>query len=275
MELQAIAGEYQGYRIIPRKREELPIDNPTALEKIFEELSPAYCVNAAAYTAVDRAEDPAEREKLFRINALATHELAACCDSAGTKLIHISTDYVFDGSKKEPYKEEDETLPLNIYGRSKLEGEELAMSFGEAVILRTSWVYSSFGKNFLKTMLRLMKEKKEISVVNDQFGTPTYARDLAHAVMGIIGHKKWIPGIYHYTNRGVTTWFEFAGLIRDLVNSECIIHPIPTSQYPTPAQRPAWSVLDTSKITRTFGIQPRDWQEAARECVEKLGIYNV
>jgi dTDP-4-dehydrorhamnose reductase len=271
MELQAIAEEYPRYRFIPKKRGELPIDNPVELEKVFEEVSPAYCINAAAYTAVDKAEELAEREKVFGVNAAAVHSLASCCDRFGTKLIHISTDYVFDGSGNEPYKEDDDTAPLNIYGRSKREGEELALSFGNAVILRTSWVYSSFGKNFLKTMIRLMSERKEISVVNDQFGTPTYARDIAHAVMKITVHKEWIPGIYHFTNHGVTTWFEFAGFIRELINSDCIIHPISTAQYPTPAKRPAWSVLDTTRITETFGIVPRDWQEGVRECVERMG----
>jgi dTDP-4-dehydrorhamnose reductase len=266
-ELFELSSRFPRYKFIFKNRADLPIDQPEALERVFEEVSPAYCINTAAYTAVDKAEDPDERDTVFAINADAVRNLAACCSSFGTRFLHISSDYVFDGKKKLPYTEEDETNPLGVYGDSKLKGEEFAFSYPLAAVIRTSWVYSSFGKNFVKTMIRLMKEKKEISVVNDQFGSPTYAADIAEALMKMIGFPEWRPGLFHFTNRGVTTWFEFAGLIRDMIGSECEVHPITTAQYPTAATRPAWSVLDNSKFHKTFGFYGRDWQQALGDCI--------
>ncbi len=269
-ELQELAPRYPRFKFIFRNREEMSIEQVGNIENVFEELSPKYCINAAAYTAVDKAEDPNEREKVYAVNARAVSELATVCNKFGTKLLHISTDYVFDGKKREPYTEEDEVNPTGIYGDSKRKGEEYALLNPLATVVRTSWVYSAYGKNFVKTMLRLMKEKEEINVVNDQFGAPTYAADLAEALMKMIAHKPWQPGLFHFTNRGVTNWFEFAGLIRDLSGSSCKIIPIPTEQYPTPAKRPAWSVLDNSRFDRVFGFPGRDWQIALEECIQKI-----
>jgi dTDP-4-dehydrorhamnose reductase len=271
-ELQELSPKYSRYKFIFKNREELPIDQPGAIERVFGEISPAYCINAAAYTAVDRAEDPGEKAAVYSINADGVQALAACCSSFGTRLLHISTDYVFDGEKRIPYTEEDEVNPLGVYGDSKRKGEELALSYPLAAVVRTSWVYSSFGKNFVKTMLRLMQERKEISVVNDQFGSPTYAADIAEALMKMIGTDSWDPGIYHFTNRGVTTWFEFAGLIRDMTGSECDVLPISTAQYPTAATRPAWSVLDNTKFNEAFGYYGRNWQDALGDCLRKLNV---
>lgn len=269
-ELCELEDTHSRYKFIFKTKEDLSIDQPGAINRVFEELTPAFCINAAAYTVVDRAENADQLKHVYAINAEAVHELADSCNKFGTKLLQVSTDYVFDGKNRMPYKEEDETNPLNVYGASKLKGEEFALSYGNSIVLRTSWVYSSYGKNFVKTMIRLMKERKEISVVNDQFGSPTYARDTANAIMKMIGSPNWEPGIFHFTNHGVTTWYEFAGLIREMTGSESIIHPITTAQYPTPATRPAWSVLDTAKISRVFGIHPRNWQDALGECLEKL-----
>jgi dTDP-4-dehydrorhamnose reductase len=269
-ELQELAPRYPRYKFIFRTREEMSIEQAGNIENVFEDLSPKYCINAAAYTAVDKAEDPNEREKVYSVNSRAVNELATVCNKFGTKLLQISTDYVFDGKKREPYTEEDEVNPVGIYGDSKLKGEEFALVNPLAVVLRTSWVYSSYGKNFVKTMLRLMKEKEEIRVVNDQFGSPTYAADIAEALMKMIGHKPWQPGLFHFTNHGVTNWFEFAGLIRDLSGSACKVLPISTAEYPTPAKRPAWSVLDNSKFNRVFDHAGRDWQMALEDCIRKI-----
>jgi dTDP-4-dehydrorhamnose reductase len=160
--------------------------------------------------------------------------------------------------------------PLGIYGHSKLLGEENALAYHDSIVVRTSWVFSSYGKNFVRTMMRLMKEKNEIRVVNDQFGCPTYAADLADALMKIIGNRQWRPGLYHFTNHGVTTWFEFAGMIREMTGSQCMIHPISTEDYPTPATRPRWSVLDHSKFSAAYDCAPRSWQDALSDCLSKL-----
>ena len=269
-ELRALAPLLSRYKFVFKDREELSIDQPGSMTRVFEDLSPTYCINAAAYTAVDRAEDPGERDNVYAVNAEAVQLLAAYCERCGTRLIHVSTDYVFDGEKKEPYTEDDAVNPMNVYGHSKLLGERYALAYHDGAVLRTSWVYSSYGRNFVKTMIGLMKERSELNVVNDQFGSPTYAADLARAIFKMIEAPVWHPGLYQFTNHGVTTWFEFAGLIRELIGSHCEIHPVPTSAYPTPAKRPRWSVLDNSHFTETFGYQARSWQEALHECLDRL-----
>lgn len=208
------------------------------------------------------------------INAEAAGVLATVCKEYHTKFIHLSTDYVFDGLGTTPYKENGITNPQNVYGASKLEGEKLAVQFDpRTVIIRTSWLYSTFGKNFVKTMLRLMAEKNEISIVNDQTGSPTYAADLARALLQVIASGKWKPGTYHYSNEGAITWFDFAVAIKEMTNSKCSIRPIPTAGYETPAKRPVYSVLDTSKITAVYGIQIKYWKDSLRECLSgKLSI---
>jgi dTDP-4-dehydrorhamnose reductase len=208
------------------------------------------------------------------INAEAVGELANVCYNHQTKLIHISTDYVYDGTVHNPLKENNPVGPINIYGESKLKGEELALEKNpSAIVIRTSWVYSAFGNNFVKTMMRLFKEKSEINVISDQFGSPTYAADLAAVILNFIEQTeqgKDFSGIVNYSNSGVTTWYEFAEEIKSLVNSNCKINPIPTSSYPTPAKRPLYSVLDTSKIKELLQIEIPSWKESLKECVHIL-----
>jgi dTDP-4-dehydrorhamnose reductase len=227
-------------------------------------------VNCAAYTAVDKAES--EPQLAMQINGEAVGILAKTCKENETKLIHLSTDYVFDGTSNQPYTEEDEPNPLNVYGNSKLKGEKLSLEFHpDTVILRTSWVYSSFGKNFVKTMIKLMKEKESVSVVSDQIGSPTYASDLAEVVLGIVSSEKFQPGIYHFTNDGILSWYEFAVRIKVLIERHCHVIPIPTSAYPTPAKRPPYSVLNKEKIKSTYGVELKPWQESLERCIRLMG----
>jgi dTDP-4-dehydrorhamnose reductase len=248
-------------------REVLPLDNPQSVRALFEADRPAYCINCAAYTAVDKAES--DKETAFRVNGDAVGDLASICKEYNTRLIHISTDYVFDGNSATPLKETDPTGPVNIYGASKLRGEQLAMQRHPdgTVILRTSWVYSEFGSNFVKTMIRLMKEKESIRVVDDQIGSPTYAADLAGTILQIAGSGKFIPGIYHYSNEGEISWYQFALAIKELTGSACRVDPLPSAQYPTPAARPHYSLLDKTLIRQTYGIKIPAWRDSLRRCI--------
>ena len=252
--------------------DELDITSFDSITHYFAGHSVDFCVNCAAYTAVDKAET--DTKSVFAINAEAVGTLAKVCNTNNTQLIHISTDYVFDGAAKQPYKETDKTNPEAVYGKSKLKGEQLAMeNCTSAIVIRTSWLYSSFNNNFVKTMLRLMAEKESINVVNDQFGSPTYAADLALAIMRIIKSAKSRnhPGLYHYSDEGTTSWYEFAVAIRDLSNSNCIVNPITTAEYPTAAKRPAYSVLDSTKIKETFEtVDIRNWKDGLRSCLAAL-----
>lgn len=270
-ELRAIAPRYPQYRFLFSSRNELPIDDPAAMEKYFSSNRISYCVNCAAYTAVDKAEN--DKENAFRINADAAGNLARICRLHQAQLFHISTDYVFDGNGAEPYKETDPTAPLGVYGASKLQGERLVQENDPtAIIIRTAWVYSSFGNNFVKTMLRLMKERDRIGVVNDQWGSPTYAADLAAAILQLIasGDTGEKGGVYHYSNTGIISWYQFAVAIKELTGSACTVDPITTDQYPTPARRPKYSVLDTKKIRDTFGIRIPDWKTSLQSCLTLL-----
>ena len=245
----------------------MPIDQFDLVRSYFKTLQPAYCINCAAYTAVDKAE--AEKDLAFLVNGEAVGVLAAICKEHGTKLIHISTDYVFNGEGTYPYTENFPTDPINIYGASKLQGEKDAIGFNpDSIVIRTSWVYSSFGKNFVKTMMRLMNEKDEIRVVNDQIGSPTYAADLAEVILNIISN--WKPGIYNFSNEGIITWYEFAVAIKEIINCPCDVKPISSSEYPTPAKRPAYSVLDKTKIQETFNIHLKGWKVSLSNCISKL-----
>ena len=267
-ELQVLASGFSDYRFLFVTKEDLNIENVDAVEKYLSNRSINFCINCAAYTAVDKAET--ENESAFSINAAAVANLAKVCHENKTQLIHISTDYVFDGTASQPYKETDKTNPVSIYGKSKLQGETFAIqNCPAAIIIRTAWLYSSFNANFVKTMLRLMKEKDSINVVNDQFGCPTYAADLALAIMQIIVSNKSNknPGIYHYTNAGVTNWYEFAVAIKNITKSNCTVNPISTAQYPTAAKRPAYSVLDTSKIKDVFALSIPDWEDSLQKCL--------
>lgn len=268
-ELQQLAPGFSQFEFIFLGKEDLPIHHFEMVRHYFKVYHPDFFINCAAYTAVDRAES--EKERAFQINGEAVGVLAAICRENNCRFIHISTDYVFDGTATVPYKEDDKTNPQSVYGASKLEGEKQAMQFDpECIVIRTSWVYSEFGKNFVKTMVRLMSEKEEISVVDDQVGSPTYAADLAEAIMQIISYGNWQPGIYHFSNAGNISWYQFALAIKELSGSNCRINPIPSSQYPTQAKRPAWSVLECSKIKKVFGITIKSWQQSLGLCLQNL-----
>ena len=268
-EFRDIAPRFPDHEFLFLSREDLPIHHFDLVRNVFNSFQPDFCINCAAYTAVDKAEQ--ENDLAYLVNAESVGVISAVCKSHGTKFVHVSTDYVFDGTAKAPYKETDETNPQSVYGSSKRKGELDVMELcPDAIIIRTSWVYSVHGKNFVKTMMRLMAEKDQLSVVADQQGTPTWAADIASAIMQIIGSPKWVPGIYHFSNLGETTWFEFAREIKKLIDSACKVNPIPTHEYPTPAKRPLYSVLDKQKIVSTFGIELIDWKKSLSNCIDKL-----
>lgn len=270
-ELQVLAGNYPGYHFIFVSKEELNIADTVAVGNLFSKQPIDFCINCAAYTAVDKAES--DEATAMLINGTAVGILAQACEKHQAQLFHISTDYVFDGTAAGPYKPTDQTNPVSAYGRSKLLGEQLAIQYTpSAIIIRTAWVYSSFGNNFVKTMLRLMNERASINVVNDQFGCPTYAADLATAILQIIasGKSRENPGIYHYSNSGKINWYQFAAAIKALSGSTCTVNPIHSAQYPTPAKRPAYSVLDTEKIKEIFGLAIAGWEDSLRNCLALL-----
>jgi dTDP-4-dehydrorhamnose reductase len=253
-------------------RTDLDISDKEVLEKFITENKIDTIINCAAYTAVDKAEE--DQESADKINHQAVRVMAELAKAKDLKLVHISTDYVFDGKGYKPYKEDDQTNPNSVYGATKRLGEEAILQIApkNSIIIRTSWVYSSFGANFVKTMLRLGKEKKELGVIYDQIGTPTYARDLASAILEIlpqIALQK--PEIYHYSNEGAISWYDFAKEIMKMAKLSCQINPIETWQYPTPAARPHYSLLNKSKIKNDFGLQIPYWKDSLNECLHKLG----
>ena len=278
-ELQDLVSANANHEFIFFDRQELNIADEAAFANIFQKHKPSFFINCAAYTAVDKAET--DQENAYIINAEAVGNIAKQCAAYKTKLIHVSTDYVFDGTANEPYKEDDATNPINYYGYTKWLGEQLALNNNpDSIIIRTSWVYSEFGNNFVKTMLRLMNERAAINVVNDQFGSPTYAKDLAEAIMKIVNSEQLAvtrltltahhSPVYHFSNDGIISWYDFAVTIRDIKKLNCIINPIPTSSYPTPAKRPAYSGLDKTKIVNTFNIQLKSWKESLNKCLQQL-----
>lgn len=269
-ELRALVADFPALDFFFFDRAALPIEDPDALEAFFSREKPSWCINCAAYTAVDKAES--EKESAFLINGDAVGYLAEACRKHRTRLIHISTDYVFDGSSAMPLKETDPTNPVNTYGASKLEGERQALDrYPEGtLIIRTAWVYSEYGSNFVKTMIRLMKERPSINVVDDQVGSPTYAADLAAAILRITQAPVYVPGIFHYSNEGRISWYQFALAIRDHIGSRCIVNPIPTVQYPTPAKRPRYSLLDKELIRMTYDLSAPDWADSLGACMARL-----
>ena len=268
-ELQVLAPGFPGFDFIFLSRDRLPIDHFEEVRQFIKAEKPLYCINCAAYTAVDRAES--EKEMAFLVNGDAAGELAAACQSVSARLIHISTDYVFDGSTDTALKEDDPTSPVNVYGASKRLGEELVLrQNSDSIVIRTSWLYSAFGSNFVKTMIRLMNDRESVNVVSDQIGSPTYAGDLARVILQIISSGKFVPGIYHYSNEGRISWYEFALEIRKLIQSGCQVHPIPSSQYPTAARRPQFSLLDKSKIRKLYAISLPDWKSSLEVCIGEL-----
>jgi dTDP-4-dehydrorhamnose reductase len=267
--LQAVSHEFPAFEFNFTSRDTVSIDDEAAVDTAFKSYKPDFCINAAAYTAVDKAETDSEGAN--KINAKAVGILADACAKTGAGFIHVSTDYVFDGLSEAPYKEDHKTDPVNNYGASKLAGEKLAVEKNpDSIIIRTAWVYSEFGNNFVKTMLRLMKDRKEIGVVFDQVGAPTYAPDLARAILNIISSGIWAPGIYHYSNGGKISWWDFADAIKNKIHSECNVKAITTPEFPTPAKRPAFSLLDTTKIRDTFKLNIPGWQESLDVCLGKL-----
>lgn len=263
---------YTSYNFLFTSKNELAIEDKNAVSNFFKNNKINYCINCAAYTAVDKAES--EKEKAFLVNAEAPGFLALTCKEHQTKLIHISTDYVYDGAAQQPLKETDPVGPLNVYGASKLKGEQLVMQNNPgALIIRTSWVYSVYGHNFVKTMLRLLKEKDTLKVVNDQVGCPTYAADIATIIIKLIEgteNKNDYRGIVNFCNKGTTTWYHFANTIKEYIHSACEIFPVPSSEYPTPAKRPQYSVLDTSKIKEMLKTDIPAWKDSLQKCLKLL-----
>ena len=267
-ELQVLSQVINEFEFVFTDTLELDITNQDKVEEYFKHYRPYACINTAAYTAVDKAET--ERELAFAINADGVKNLADSCIAFGTRLVHVSTDYVYSGTATEPYKEYEKVDPVNYYGFTKLKGEEAAATNPLTVIIRTSWVYSYVGNNFVKTMMRLMKDRESISVVNDQLGTPTYAADLAEAIVMILKAESFHPGVYHFSNEGNISWFDFAVAIRDIAELNCNVNPIDTAGYPTPAKRPAYSVMSKEKIKTTYNIELKDWKASLRRCIKLL-----
>ncbi len=248
---------------------ELDICDEQAVRNFVAEHQIDIIVNCAAYTAVDKAED--NQELCDKLNHVAPGYLAKAIESRGGHFIQVSTDYVFDGTAHIPYTEEQPTCPDSVYGITKLAGEQEAMKYcSKTMIVRTAWLYSTFGNNFVKTMLRLGREKTSLGVIFDQIGTPTYARDLAVAIFAAI-NKGIVPGIYHFSNEGVCSWYDFTQMIHHLAGIDsCRLKPLHTEEYPTKAKRPHYSVLDKTKIKDTFGIEIPYWVDSLKECVDKL-----
>jgi dTDP-4-dehydrorhamnose reductase len=253
-EIKLLSSHYPQFEWVFVDREEMPLDDLEGIEKSLEIIKPTVIFSCAAYTAVDRAESEPEVAKI--VNELSVAVIAKYAKANQVKMIHISTDYVFDGNSSTPLKEEAPTSPINVYGETKLGGELACLQFNpETIIIRTAWVYSKFGNNFVKTMQRLMQERESISVVNDQVGSPTYAADLAKAMIDILVSGKWISGIYHFSNEGEINWYQFALAIKELGGYTCEVKGIPASNYPTPAKRPNYSLLDKTKIKETYGVE--------------------
>jgi dTDP-4-dehydrorhamnose reductase len=268
MELQLLAPAFPQYEFHFLTREHLPLENVDLIKQYHYLLQPHWVINCAAYTAVDKAET--EKDLAFAVNGDAPGVMAALCKETGAGFIHISTDYVFDGKATVPYKETDATGPMSVYGASKLLGEQnVQAACPGAIIIRTAWVYSQFGKNFVKTMKKLMNGKNELNIVNDQWGAPTWAAGLAEAIMLLITKSAQAvakpAGIFHYSDEGQINWLQFATAIKELSGSACVLHGIPTSEYPTLAARPAWSVLDRGKV-KQWGVIVRPWRDQLEKC---------
>ncbi|MGQ7869263.1 dTDP-4-dehydrorhamnose reductase [Sunxiuqinia sp. sy24] len=272
--IKAQAADLKDFQFLFTDIQELDLTNQAAVSLFVDTEEPDYIINCAAYTAVDIAEKEADLARL--INTKVPAYLGRMGKKHQAKVIHVSTDYVFDGTSYTPYTENDLVNPESVYGKSKLNGEiALLKEAPSSMVIRTSWLYSSYGKNFLKTMVKLGEERDELRVVSDQVGTPTYAGDLAQVILTIISKTEnklcdWKPGIYHYSNEGVCSWYDFAKAIHELAGITCYVHPIATEEYPTPAVRPSYSVLNKSKIKRIFGIQIPYWRDSLKKCIIEL-----
>ena len=268
-EIQLLESSHPNHFFINTDVAELDITNQDAIEAFVNDNQIDGIVNCAAYTAVDKAED--NEELCTKLNAEAPAYLAAAIGKRGGWMIQISTDYVFDGTQHTPYTEEADTCPNSVYGKTKLVGELNVQKFcSQSMIIRTAWLYSTFGNNFVKTMIRLGKEKPELGVIFDQIGTPTYARDLAVAIFAAI-EQGIVPGVYHFSNEGVISWYDFTKAIHRIAGiTTCHVRPLHTSEYPTPAKRPHYSVLDKTKIKQTYNIEVPYWEESLADCIAKL-----
>lgn len=251
---------------------ELDLLDAQAVESFVLKNDITHILNCAAYTAVDKAEE--DKAMCAAVNVDAVKNIANAADAVGAKIIHISTDYVFDGTAHRPYKESDKVNPMSQYGTTKRTGETALIALApDSIIIRTSWLYSPYGNNFVKTMIRLGKERSQLKVVCDQVGTPTYARDLAKAIYAILISHQWVEGIYHFSNEGACSWYDFTKSIHRIAGIKtCEVLPIPTEDYPTAATRPAYSILNKSKIKATYGVEIPYWEESLQECIKRLEI---
>ncbi len=268
-EMRLLSSENNQYKYFFTDVQELDICDEQAIEKFVTENQIDVIVNCAAYTAVDKAED--NLDLCRKLNAVAPGYLAKAAESRGAAMIQVSTDYVFNGTNHIPYTEEEPTCPASVYGNTKLEGEQNVMSnCSKAIVIRTAWLYSTFGNNFVKTMIRLGKERESLGVVFDQIGTPTYARDLARSIYAAI-NKGIVPGIYHFSNEGVCSWYDFTLAIHRIAGiSTCKVSPLHTADYPAKAARPHYSVLDKTKIKKTFDIEIPHWEVSLQECINDI-----
>ena len=273
-ELGQLAAAYPAFEFVLVDRSQLDLAFPESFEKIVQTIAPDCIINTAAYTAVDKSET--EKELAFTVNATAVQELASISKGLAIPFITYSTDYVFNGEATQPYTISTKVDPVNFYGSTKAAGEKMAMEANEdTIVIRTSWVFSSHGNNFVKTMMRLMKERAQLNIVADQKGRPTYAKDLAIATMHMIeamNAGKSIKGLYHFANQGETTWFDFAAKIKAITGLTCEVQPIETKDFPTPAKRPSYSVLDTSKIEQDLAIDIRHWENALNDCIDHINL---
>jgi dTDP-4-dehydrorhamnose reductase len=269
-EIQSLKESDRNIRFLFTDIETLDITDRNAVARFFSREKPSFVVNCAAFTAVNKAEE--EKDRAFLLNTVAPGILAEECRALSAGFIHISTDYVFDGSGNRPYVEDDPVNPLGVYGRTKQEGEANALENPDSIVIRTSWLYSPFGNNFVKTMIRLGKEQEILNVVFDQVGTPTYAHDLAAAILEIIrkGESAWAPGIYHYSNEGVCSWYDFALAVHRLAGISCRVLPVESKDFPTPTVRPPYSVFNKHKIKSTFGIEIPYWMDSLKVCIQRI-----
>lgn len=265
-ELKVLAPRYSQLDWVFADRSVLDLSDLKAISKVLDEIQPQIIINCAAYTAVDKAETETDLADILNHQVVAV--LAQWTKANDCQFLHLSTDYVFDGNSSMPLTEDAATGAINTYGQTKLVGEQACLRENtNAIIIRTSWVYSAFGANFVKTMCKLMQERERLNVVNDQIGSPTYAADLAQAIVTIVTHPNWQAGIYHYSNEGEISWYEFALAIQEIRGFDCQISGIPSAEYPTPARRPKYSLLDKSKIATTFGVQVPEYRESLAKCM--------
>lgn len=273
-ELKVLSGDYPEWQFLFTDADTLDITDDFSVQSFFVGNNPDFVINCAAYTAVDKAETDVETAE--KVNALAPEILAKAAAITGAKLVHVSTDYVFDGTGHLPYTETDPVSPANVYGKTKLEGENRVLAANQqTIVIRTSWLYSSFGNNFVKTMLRLGHERGLLNVVFDQVGTPTYAADLASVILFIIAATEakpedFVPGVYHYSNEGVASWYDFAKTIFELSEMNVRVNPVRSDQFPTVAKRPAFSVLDKTKIKTNYCAEIPYWKDSLEICLRKL-----